>query len=169
MRLLKSIQMCPSSFISRAHHMESNLFALFVCAFYRVDEACPPSPRASLPGGGGGVRGSEQRLQVKIQAFEQKMGEERGEEDEVGEDSPAPQRRYSLSQAVREERREMRFNRSVSMSHEMALLSICLDLMVTILRTKDCYHSAACWIITISSHIKKRALEPRTHCSISVY
>lgn len=56
---------------------------------------------------------SEQRLQVKIQAFEEKMGEA-GEEDEVEEDSPAPQRRYSLSQAVREERREMRFNRSVS-------------------------------------------------------
>lgn len=50
---------------------------------------------------------------MKIQAFEEKMGEEGGEE-EVEEDSPAPQRRYSLSQAVREERREMRFNRSVS-------------------------------------------------------
>ncbi|XP_068564758.1 ventricular zone-expressed PH domain-containing protein [Cebidichthys violaceus] len=85
----------------------------------RVDEACPPSPRASLPGGeggGGGGRGSEQRLQVKIQAFEEKMGEEGGEEEEVEEDSPAPQRRYSLSQAVREERREMRFNRSKSLA-----------------------------------------------------
>ncbi|XP_029301958.1 ventricular zone-expressed PH domain-containing protein isoform X2 [Cottoperca gobio] len=76
----------------------------------RVDEACPSSPCASLPGGG---RGSEQRLQLKIQAFEEKMGEEGGE---VGEDSPAPQRRYSLSQAVREERREMRFNRSKSLA-----------------------------------------------------
>ncbi|XP_041796373.1 ventricular zone-expressed PH domain-containing protein isoform X2 [Chelmon rostratus] len=75
--------------------------------------ACPPSPRAPLPGGGGG--GSEQRLQVKIQAFEDKMGEEGGEE-EAEEDSPAPQRRYSLSQAVREERREMRFNRSKSLA-----------------------------------------------------
>uniref|UniRef100_A0A8C2ZLN8 Ventricular zone expressed PH domain-containing 1 n=1 Tax=Cyclopterus lumpus TaxID=8103 RepID=A0A8C2ZLN8_CYCLU len=64
----------------------------------------------------GGSRGSEQRLQVKIQAFEEKMGEERGEEGEVEEDSPAPQRRYSLSQAVREERREMRFNRSKSLA-----------------------------------------------------
>ncbi|XP_056297079.1 ventricular zone-expressed PH domain-containing protein isoform X2 [Pseudoliparis swirei] len=79
----------------------------------RADEACPPSPRAYLPGGG---RGSEQRLQVKIQAFEKKMGEERGEEGEVEEDSPAPQRRYSLSQAGREERREMRFNRSKSLA-----------------------------------------------------
>ncbi|XP_076592216.1 ventricular zone-expressed PH domain-containing protein [Chaetodon auriga] len=79
----------------------------------RLDEACPSSPRASLPGGGGG--GSEQRLQVKIQAFEEKMGEEGGEE-EVEEDSPGPQRRYSLSQAVREERREMRFNRSKSLA-----------------------------------------------------
>ncbi|XP_054868164.1 ventricular zone-expressed PH domain-containing protein isoform X1 [Amphiprion ocellaris] len=76
----------------------------------RVDEACP-SPRAALPGGGE----SEQQLQVKIQAFEEKMGEA-GEEEEVEEDSPAPQRRYSLSQAVREERREMRFNRSKSLA-----------------------------------------------------
>lgn len=75
--------------------------------FYRVDEACPPSPS---------VRGSEQRLQVKIQAFEEKMGEEGGVEEVGEEDSPAPQRRYSLSQAVREERREMRFNRSVRLS-----------------------------------------------------
>ncbi|XP_037631122.1 ventricular zone-expressed PH domain-containing protein isoform X1 [Sebastes umbrosus] len=80
----------------------------------RVDEACPPSPCASLPGAG---RGSEQRLQVKIQAFEEKMGEEGGQgAGEEAEDSPAPQRRYSLSQAVREERREMRFNRSKSLA-----------------------------------------------------
>ncbi|XP_071754602.2 ventricular zone-expressed PH domain-containing protein [Centroberyx gerrardi] len=79
----------------------------------RVEEECPPSPCASLPGAGGG--GSEQRLQVKIQAFEEKMGEEGGEE-EAEEDSPAPQRRYSLGQAAREERREMRFNRSKSLA-----------------------------------------------------
>uniref|UniRef100_A0A8C9ZVJ1 Ventricular zone expressed PH domain-containing 1 n=1 Tax=Sander lucioperca TaxID=283035 RepID=A0A8C9ZVJ1_SANLU len=59
--------------------------------------------------------GSEERLQVKIQAFDEKMAEE-GEEEEVEEDSPAPQRRYSLSQAVREARREMRFNRSKSLA-----------------------------------------------------
>ncbi|XP_071386778.1 ventricular zone-expressed PH domain-containing protein [Centroberyx affinis] len=63
-------------------------------------------------GAGGG--GSEQRLQVKIQAFEEKM-EEEGEE-EAEEDSPAPQRRYSLGQAARDERREMRFNRSKSLA-----------------------------------------------------
>ncbi|XP_070762468.1 ventricular zone-expressed PH domain-containing protein isoform X1 [Enoplosus armatus] len=74
--------------------------------------ACPPSPCVSLPGGAGA---SEQRLQVKIQAFEEKMGGGGGEE-ELEEDSPAPQRRYSLSQAVREERREMRFNRSKSLA-----------------------------------------------------
>ncbi|XP_072248824.1 ventricular zone-expressed PH domain-containing protein [Leuresthes tenuis] len=77
----------------------------------RVDEACP-SPCASLPTGRGGGGGSEQQLQVKIQSFEEKMGEE----EVVVEDSPAPQRRYSLNQAVREERREMRFNRSKSLA-----------------------------------------------------
>ena len=92
---------------------------MFVFVRYRVDEACPPSPCASVPGGGGGGgggRGAEQQLQVKIQAFEEKMGEARAEE-EVEEDSPASLRRYSLSQAVREERREMRFNRSVGLCH----------------------------------------------------
>lgn len=51
-----------------------------------------------------------QRLQVKIQAFEQKMGDEVEEFEEEGA-SPGPQRRYSLGQAARDERREMRFNR----------------------------------------------------------
>ncbi|XP_029923669.1 ventricular zone-expressed PH domain-containing protein isoform X2 [Myripristis murdjan] len=81
-------------------------------------------------------RGSEQHLQVKIQAFEEKMGEEGGqeeeeeeeEEEEVDEDSPAPQRRYSLGQAAREERREMRFNRSKSLAlHAMRSRSINSD------------------------------------------
>ncbi|CAJ1065739.1 ventricular zone-expressed PH domain-containing protein [Xyrichtys novacula] len=67
----------------------------------------------------GGVGRSEQRLQVKIQALEEKMGEENGgeeeEEEEEGDSLPL-QRRYSLSQAVREERREMRFNRSKSLA-----------------------------------------------------
>lgn len=86
---------------------------LAVCVCYRVDEDCTPSPCASLQRGGGGGGTSEQRLQVKIQAFEQKMVEVSGEE-EAEEDSLTPQRRYSLSQAVRDERREMRFNRLVS-------------------------------------------------------
>uniref|UniRef100_A0A8C7CRS9 Ventricular zone expressed PH domain containing 1 n=1 Tax=Oncorhynchus kisutch TaxID=8019 RepID=A0A8C7CRS9_ONCKI len=54
--------------------------------------------------------GSEQRLQVKIQAFEEKMGEE------GGEGSPTPQRRNSMGQATREKHREMRFNRSKSLA-----------------------------------------------------
>lgn len=56
---------------------------------------------------------------MKIQAFEEKMGEEVGEEvvEEVEEDSPASLRCYSLSQTVREDRREMRFNRLVCLSH----------------------------------------------------
>eukprot|EP00064_Thunnus_orientalis_P015290 superscaffoldBa00002803_g15340 len=62
-----------------------------------------------------GSEDNEQRLQVKIQAFEEKMVEEGGVV-EAEEDSLAPQRRYSLSQAVREERREMRFNRSKSLA-----------------------------------------------------
>ncbi|XP_062275647.1 ventricular zone-expressed PH domain-containing protein isoform X1 [Scomber scombrus] len=82
----------------------------------RVDGECPLSPCASLHGeGGGGGGGSEQRLQVKIQAFEEKMAGDGGEV-EAEENSPAPQRRYSLNQAVREERREMRFNRSKSLA-----------------------------------------------------
>ncbi|XP_034557577.1 ventricular zone-expressed PH domain-containing protein [Notolabrus celidotus] len=81
----------------------------------RVDEVCTLSPCASLPGGGELGR-SEQRLQVKIQALDEKIGEENGGEEEVEEDILPPQRRYSLSQAVREERREMRFNRSKSLA-----------------------------------------------------
>ncbi|KAM6945997.1 ventricular zone-expressed PH domain-containing protein-like [Aplochiton taeniatus] len=79
------------------------------------DSACPPSPSVSEPGTGSCVGGSEQQLQVKIQAFEEKMGEEGGEGEMEGE-SPAPQRRYSLGQAAREERRQMRFNRSKSLA-----------------------------------------------------
>ncbi|KAL3992145.1 lysophospholipid hydrolase [Sarotherodon galilaeus] len=78
-------------------------------AHCRVDEAFQSD-------GGGGA--PEQQLQVKIQAFEEKLGDtvEDEEEEAAGEDSPAPQRRYSLSQTVREERREMRFNRSKSLA-----------------------------------------------------
>lgn len=98
-----------------------------VCACYRVDGTCT-SPHVSLPGSEGGGGTSEQRLQVKIQAFEEKMGETRKEEEvgEVEENSPAPQRRYSLSQAVREERREMRFNRSATslQKHDSAEYSL---------------------------------------------
>lgn len=51
-----------------------------------------------------------QHLQVKIQAFEQKMGDEEVESEREDE-SPGPQRRHSLCQAARDERKEMRFNR----------------------------------------------------------
>ncbi|KAM9452339.1 ventricular zone-expressed PH domain-containing protein isoform 2-T2 [Salvelinus alpinus] len=82
----------------------------------RVEEESegPPSPcisEASVCGGAGGCGGgSEQRLQVKIQAFEEKMGEE------GGEGSPTHQRRNSMGQAAREKHREMRFNRSKSLA-----------------------------------------------------
>ncbi|XP_029629643.1 ventricular zone-expressed PH domain-containing protein [Salmo trutta] len=80
----------------------------------RVEEESegPPSPCISEASGGAGgcAGGSEQRLQVKIQAFEEKMGEE------GGEGSPTPQRRNSMGQAAREKHREMRFNRSKSLA-----------------------------------------------------
>nr|XP_046244572.1 ventricular zone-expressed PH domain-containing protein isoform X2 [Scatophagus argus] len=109
----KDIYRMSNSFTSIARLLGRRLEENTATTHCRVDKACPPSPCAALPGGGGG--GSEQRLQVKIEAFDEKMVEEAGEE-EVEEDSPAPQRRYSLSQAVREERREMRFNRSKSLA-----------------------------------------------------
>ncbi|XP_030237380.1 ventricular zone-expressed PH domain-containing protein [Gadus morhua] len=78
-------------------------------------------------GGAGAVRavGSDQHLQIRIQAFEEKMGAEGGEKEAGGEEeeeeegegeSPAPQRRYSAGQTARLERREMRFNRSKSLA-----------------------------------------------------
>ncbi|XP_066541005.1 ventricular zone-expressed PH domain-containing protein [Hoplias malabaricus] len=58
----------------------------------------------------------EQHLQVKIQAFEKKMGEEGLEETTVGS-SPGPQRHHhSLGQAACDEQREMGFNRSKSLA-----------------------------------------------------
>ncbi|XP_052387846.1 ventricular zone-expressed PH domain-containing protein-like [Carassius gibelio] len=68
-----------------------------------------------------------QRLQVKIQAFEQKMGDE-VEEFEGDGASPGPQRRHSLCQAAQDERREMRFNRSKSLAlHAVRTRSINSD------------------------------------------
>ncbi|XP_026143696.1 ventricular zone-expressed PH domain-containing protein [Carassius auratus] len=67
------------------------------------------------------------RLQVKIQAFEQKMGNE-VEEFEEESASPGPQRRHSLIQAARDEHREMRFNRSKSLAlHAVRTRSINSD------------------------------------------
>ncbi|XP_059420670.1 ventricular zone-expressed PH domain-containing protein-like [Carassius carassius] len=68
-----------------------------------------------------------QRLQVKIQAFEQKMGDEVEEFEGEGA-SPGPQRRHSLCQAAQDERREMRFNRSKSLAlHAVRTRSINSD------------------------------------------
>ncbi|XP_013868279.1 ventricular zone-expressed PH domain-containing protein isoform X2 [Austrofundulus limnaeus] len=101
-----------------ARRLEEN-----TAAHSRVDEA-GPSLSAGSRGGGGGA--TEQLLQVKIQGFDEKMGAE--EEEEVGDESPAPQRRYSLTQAIREERREMRFNRSKSLAlHAVRSCSIDSD------------------------------------------
>ncbi|KAM9441637.1 ventricular zone-expressed PH domain-containing protein-like [Salvelinus alpinus] len=98
------------------------------CRVEEESEGPPsPSPEASVCVGAGGLeasvcvgagvcgRGSEQRLQVKIQAFEEKMGDEGGEGETDG-GSTTPQRRYSMGQAAREEYREMRFNRSKSLA-----------------------------------------------------
>ncbi|XP_051512246.1 ventricular zone-expressed PH domain-containing protein-like [Myxocyprinus asiaticus] len=66
-------------------------------------------------------------LKVKIQAFEQKIGEE-GVESDTEDRSSGPQRRHSLSQALRDERREMRFNRSKSLAlHTVRAQSINSD------------------------------------------
>lgn len=73
----------------------------------RIDNESQYSPHSTAPGTG-------QRLQVKVQEFGEKLREEAGEEEEEG--TPAFQRRYSLSQSVRDEWREMRFNRSKSLA-----------------------------------------------------
>uniref|UniRef100_A0A3B4AS82 PH domain-containing protein n=1 Tax=Periophthalmus magnuspinnatus TaxID=409849 RepID=A0A3B4AS82_9GOBI len=64
-----------------------------------------PFPCGSSPGPG-------QQLEVNVQGFGVKPGSEVTE----GGDTPGPQRRYSLSQALRDERHEMRFNRSKSLA-----------------------------------------------------
>ncbi|XP_076001625.1 ventricular zone-expressed PH domain-containing protein [Genypterus blacodes] len=93
----------------------------------RVDEESRRSPRLDPGEGGRGGVVAEQCLRMNNQAFEEKIGEEGGEVV-VEEESPAPQRRYSLNQAVREERREMRFNRSKSLAlHVMRSRSINSD------------------------------------------
>ncbi|XP_058243773.1 ventricular zone-expressed PH domain-containing protein isoform X2 [Hemibagrus wyckioides] len=60
-------------------------------------------------------RDEDQSLQVKIQAFEEKLEEEVAQE-EAGTDSPGPQRCHSLGQVARDERRDIRFNRSKSLA-----------------------------------------------------
>ncbi|KAK3570958.1 hypothetical protein QTP86_031224 [Hemibagrus guttatus] len=56
----------------------------------------------------------DQSLQVKIQAFEEKLEEVAQEEAETN--SPGPQRCHSLGQVARDERKDIRFNRSKSLA-----------------------------------------------------
>ncbi|XP_051934209.1 ventricular zone-expressed PH domain-containing protein [Hippocampus zosterae] len=95
---------------------EEKAHSSFVLRKQSENGHCSPSPNASLQceGGGVGGGGSEPR--------------KAGGESEAQEDSPAPQRRYSLNQAVRDEQREMRFNRSKSLAlHVVRLRSINSD------------------------------------------
>ncbi|KAA0714675.1 Ventricular zone-expressed PH domain-containing protein [Triplophysa tibetana] len=64
------------------------------------------------------------RLQVKFQDFEEKLGDEGAESEGEGK-SPGPQRRHSLGQAARDERREMR-SKSLA-PHAIRTLSINSD------------------------------------------
>lgn len=57
-------------------------------------------------------RDEDQSLQVKIQAFEEKLEEEVTQE-ETETDSPGPQRCRSLGQIAQDERRDIRSNRWV--------------------------------------------------------
>uniref|UniRef100_A0A3B3Y476 PH domain-containing protein n=1 Tax=Poecilia mexicana TaxID=48701 RepID=A0A3B3Y476_9TELE len=83
----------------------------------RAEEA-RPALGGSLPAGRG--RGtSEQRLQVKVQNFDEKT-QNVGTTEEEGEESPPQQRRQSLRQGAKEERQEMRFNRSKSLALHIA-------------------------------------------------
>ena len=70
-----------------------------------------------------GVGGPELRLQVKIQAFEEKMVEEGAEGA-----NPGSQARFSLGQAAREEHREMRFNRLAQRSPHLFFASSLIPL-----------------------------------------
>ncbi|XP_041668887.1 ventricular zone-expressed PH domain-containing protein [Cheilinus undulatus] len=98
------------------YRMSNSFTAIARLLGRRLEESaethCRPDEVPPCAGGGR----SEQHMQVKIQAFDGKLGEGDGGAEEVVGDSPPPQRRYSLSQAVREERREMRFNRSKSLA-----------------------------------------------------
>lgn len=68
---------------------------------YRIEEASSPSVS---PAGSNRI---EHQLQVSSKAFEDKMMEVAGQQE-----APAtPERHYSLTQAVRDDRRGMRFNR----------------------------------------------------------
>ncbi|XP_075905867.1 ventricular zone-expressed PH domain-containing protein isoform X2 [Nelusetta ayraudi] len=114
----KDVYRMSNSFSAMARLLGRRLEESATAGRCRGDEPCPASPGRRVRGGG-----AEQRLQVKIETFDGKMEEEEEEEGEgegsaegEGPPPPTPQRRHSLSQAVREERREMRFSRSRSLA-----------------------------------------------------
>ncbi|XP_031429576.1 ventricular zone-expressed PH domain-containing protein [Clupea harengus] len=108
----KDIYRMSNSFTAIARLLGRRLEAAGPCrSEEEAEDLCKPAEADSS----GSVGDEDQRLQVKIQAFEEKMVEE-VEEAPGEESSPAPQRRYSLGQAARDERREMRFNRSKSLA-----------------------------------------------------
>ncbi|KAM8853014.1 ventricular zone-expressed PH domain-containing protein isoform 1-T1 [Synchiropus picturatus] len=81
----------------------------------RLEESAAAGCRSGRDKGRTGA--SEQGLQLDLQNCEEQSCEEEAAAEEEEEEEPAaPQRRFSLSQAVREERREMRFNRSKSLA-----------------------------------------------------
>ncbi|KAL2096501.1 hypothetical protein ACEWY4_008649 [Coilia grayii] len=107
----KDIYRMSNSFTAIARLLTRRLEAATACRSEEAEDPCKPAEADS----GGSVGDEDQHLQVKIQAFEEKMVEEGGDTQE-DENSPAPQRRYSLGQSARDERREMRFNRSKSLA-----------------------------------------------------
>ncbi|NXM70307.1 MELT protein, partial [Serilophus lunatus] len=70
-------------------------------------ETEPPLPLDGLKSVMNG-KGEDEKLQVKIQAFEEKIN--------VDNSTPGSVRRYSLGQVSKEERKDMRFNRSKSLA-----------------------------------------------------
>ncbi|XP_063061391.1 ventricular zone-expressed PH domain-containing protein [Engraulis encrasicolus] len=110
----KDIYRMSNSFSAIARMLTRRLEAAGACS--RGEESEDPCKTGEGDSGGGSVGEEDQRLQVKIQAFEEKMVEECGAEPQEDESSPPPQRRYSLGQSARDERREMRFNRSKSLA-----------------------------------------------------
>lgn len=77
------------------------------------------------------MNGSEEdeKLQVKIQAFEEKINVDNG--------TPGSVRRYSLGQVSKEERKDMRFNRygsvtCVSAFHEYKFISFAIKLYANV-------------------------------------
>ncbi|XP_023648418.1 ventricular zone-expressed PH domain-containing protein isoform X2 [Paramormyrops kingsleyae] len=102
--------------------MSRNFTAIAHLLDHQLDLQCPqPSgeddeaeefPKPFDLGSEASRRDPEERPQIKIQAFEEKLDEE----GELKAESSGPQRRNSTGQTARDERREMRFNRSRSLA-----------------------------------------------------